>query len=59
MVSEKYQALTVYICEQNEGNVMDWNGVESIYISRVNKQKLTYPDGIGSFPKSKLPYNQQ
>lgn len=37
---------------------MDWNGIESVYVSKSEDKKLTYPNGIGSFPKAKIIYGE-
>lgn len=37
---------------------MDWNGIESVYVSKSEEKKLAYPNGIGSFPKAKIIYGE-
>jgi hypothetical protein len=41
-----YDGLYIYFCHQNEENVLDWNGLESVFCK--TDTKLKYPSGIGS-----------
>lgn len=47
--------MSVYICCQKEENVLDWNGLESVF--NLKGTKLKYPGGMGAFKLAKIYYS--